>query len=79
MGRAPARPGYVAYRNTLRALHMQPVEIPCGPETGYQITAAAKTHAVFNRDAIVLCLKKKIKQLSPACRRVMSRPYHPDR
>jgi len=38
---ALARPGYVAYRNTLRALHMQPVEIPCGPETGYQITAAA--------------------------------------
>jgi aspartate/methionine/tyrosine aminotransferase len=38
---ALARPGYVAYRNTLRALHMQPVEIPCGPETGYQLTAAA--------------------------------------
>ena len=28
-----------------------------------------------NRDAIVQCLKKKIKVLSPACRRVMSRPY----
>jgi len=38
---ALARPGYVAYRNTLKALHMQPVEIACGPETRYQITAAA--------------------------------------
>ena len=27
---AIARPGYVAYRNTLRALHMVPVEIACG-------------------------------------------------
>lgn len=38
---AIARPGYVAYRNTLRALHIEPVELPCGPEVGYQITAAA--------------------------------------
>jgi len=38
---ALARPGYVAYRNNLRALHMVPVEIPCGPEIRYQITAAA--------------------------------------
>lgn len=38
---ALARPGYVAYRNTLKALHMVPVEIPCGPETRYQLTAAA--------------------------------------
>lgn len=36
-----ARPGYVAYRNTLRALHMEPVEIPCGAAERYQITAAA--------------------------------------
>jgi hypothetical protein len=28
-----------------------------------------------NRDAIIACLKKKMKQLSPACRRVMSKPY----
>jgi hypothetical protein len=32
-----------------------------------------------DRDAIIACLKKKVRQLSPACRRVMSRPYHPDR
>jgi aspartate/methionine/tyrosine aminotransferase len=38
---ALARPGYVAYRNTLRALHMEPVEIACGPESRYQLTAAA--------------------------------------
>jgi aspartate/methionine/tyrosine aminotransferase len=38
---AIARPGYVAYRNTLRALHLVPVEIPCGPESRYQLTAAS--------------------------------------
>ncbi len=38
---ALARPGYVAYRNTLRALHMVPVEIACGAETRFQLTAAA--------------------------------------
>jgi len=31
-----------------------------------------------DRDAIVQCLKVKIKQLSPACRKVMSRPYPKD-
>jgi aspartate/methionine/tyrosine aminotransferase len=38
---ALARPGYVAYRNTLKALHMQPVEIDCGPEVRFQLTAEA--------------------------------------
>lgn len=37
---AMARPGYVAYRNNVKALHMVPLEIPCGPETRYQLTAA---------------------------------------
>ncbi|MBP6515059.1 MAG: aminotransferase class I/II-fold pyridoxal phosphate-dependent enzyme [Steroidobacteraceae bacterium] len=37
---ALARPGYPAYRNTLRALHIEPLELPCGPETRYQPTAA---------------------------------------
>ena len=37
---ALARPGYVAYRNTIKALHMQPVEIACGAESGFQLTAA---------------------------------------
>jgi aspartate/methionine/tyrosine aminotransferase len=38
---ALARPGYVAYRNTIRALHMIPVEIPCGPDERFQLTAAS--------------------------------------
>lgn len=38
---ALARPGYVAYRNVLKALHMVPVEIPCGPDSQFQLTAAA--------------------------------------
>ena len=37
---ALARPGYVAYRNVLKALHLTPVEIACGPETRYQLAAA---------------------------------------
>jgi len=36
-----ARPGYVAYRNTVKALHLQPVEIGCGEAERFQITAAA--------------------------------------
>lgn len=38
---AIARPGYVAYRNALRALHLTPVEVACGPESRYQLTAAS--------------------------------------
>jgi aspartate/methionine/tyrosine aminotransferase len=34
-----ARPGYVAYRNSVRGLHMTPLEIACGPETRFQLTA----------------------------------------
>ena len=37
---ALARPGYVAYRNVLKALQLVPVEIPCGPATRYQLAAA---------------------------------------
>ncbi len=37
---AMARPGYVAYRNTVKALHMVPLEIACGAETRFQLTAA---------------------------------------
>jgi aspartate/methionine/tyrosine aminotransferase len=35
------RPGYVAYRNTVKALHLVPVEIGCGEAERFQITAAA--------------------------------------
>lgn len=38
---AIARPGYVAYRNTLKALYLNPVEVACGPEQRFQISAAA--------------------------------------
>ena len=38
---AMARPGYVAYRNNLRALHMVPVELQCGEAERYQLTAEA--------------------------------------
>ncbi|MDE2597061.1 MAG: aminotransferase class I/II-fold pyridoxal phosphate-dependent enzyme [Sphingomonadales bacterium] len=38
---ALARPGYVAYRNTLKSLYLEPVEIACGPEERYQLSAAA--------------------------------------
>ncbi|MGN6414322.1 aminotransferase class I/II-fold pyridoxal phosphate-dependent enzyme [Flexivirga sp.] len=34
---AMARPGYPAYRNTLHALGLQPVEIDCGSETRFQL------------------------------------------
>ena len=38
---AIARPGYVAYRNTLKAMHIEPVELPCGEAERFQLTAAA--------------------------------------
>lgn len=38
---AIARPGYVAYRNTLKALYLEPVEIDCGPDERFQVTAKA--------------------------------------
>jgi aspartate/methionine/tyrosine aminotransferase len=38
---AMARPGYVAYRNVVRALGMRALEIACGPAERFQLTAAA--------------------------------------
>ncbi len=38
---ALARPGYVAYRNTLKSLYLEPVEMACGAAERYQVTAAA--------------------------------------
>ena len=35
---ALAAPGYPAYRNILRALDLEPVNLPCGPETRFQPT-----------------------------------------
>src|SRR5436190_12178633 len=36
-----ARPGYVAYRNTVKALHLTPVEIGCDAAVRFQLTAQA--------------------------------------
>lgn len=36
---AMARPGYPAYRNALNALQRTVIEIDCGPESGFQLTA----------------------------------------
>ena len=38
---ALARPGYVAYRGTLKSLYLEPVEMACGAAERYQVTAAA--------------------------------------
>jgi aspartate/methionine/tyrosine aminotransferase len=38
---ATARPGYVAYRNVIRALHLEPVEIACGSNVRFQLTPQA--------------------------------------
>jgi aspartate/methionine/tyrosine aminotransferase len=38
---AIARPGYVAYRNTLKAMHLVPVELACGEDVRFQISAQA--------------------------------------
>ncbi len=38
---AIARPGYVAYRNTIRALKLNVHEIACGPESQYRLSAEA--------------------------------------
>ena len=36
---AMARPGYVSYRNTVKAMGMVPLEIACGPNSRFQLTA----------------------------------------
>lgn len=36
-----ARPGYVAYRNVLKSLYLEPIEVACGPKVRFQISAAA--------------------------------------
>jgi aspartate/methionine/tyrosine aminotransferase len=51
---ALARPGYVAYRNTLAALHMTPVEIGCGPDERFQLSAAAIARIEPAPDGIII-------------------------
>jgi aspartate/methionine/tyrosine aminotransferase len=38
---AMARPGYVAYRNTAKALYLEPVELDCGAAVRFQLSARA--------------------------------------
>ncbi len=49
-----ARPGYVAYRNTLKALYLDPLEIACGPAERYQIGAAAIEALETAPDGLIL-------------------------
>lgn len=51
---ALARPGYVAYRNTLKALHLVPVELACGEAERYQISAAALTKLDPAPDGVII-------------------------
>ncbi len=51
---ALARPGYVAYRNNLKALHMEAVEIPCGAEVGFQLTAKALAALDAAPDGVII-------------------------
>lgn len=44
---ALTRPGYPAYRNILRSLGCEVVELPCGPETRYQPTVQQLTAAYY--------------------------------
>ncbi|HEY3438010.1 MAG TPA: aminotransferase class I/II-fold pyridoxal phosphate-dependent enzyme [Actinotalea sp.] len=44
---ALARPGYPAYKNILRSLGCEVVELACGPETRYQPTVAQLTQAYY--------------------------------
>lgn len=43
---AVVRPGYPAYRNTLLALDLEPVEIAVGPETDFRLTTQALDDAL---------------------------------
>ncbi|AZI37930.1 putative alanine--oxoisovalerate aminotransferase [Caenibius tardaugens NBRC 16725] len=51
---ALARPGYVAYRNTLKALYLEPVEIGCGPAERYQISARAIAELDSPPDGVIV-------------------------
>lgn len=53
---AMARPGYPAYRNTLQALGIRPVEIDCGPDTRFQLTPEQldREHADAALDGVIV-------------------------
>lgn len=49
-----ARPGYVAYRNSLKSLHMTPVEIACGARRRFQLSAEALVEAGPGIDGVII-------------------------
>ncbi|EQB04303.1 pyridoxal phosphate-dependent aminotransferase [Sphingobium baderi] len=51
---ATARPGYVAYRNTLKTLYLEVEEVDCGPADRYQISAAALVKLDPAPDGLIL-------------------------
>lgn len=51
---ALARPGYVAYRNTLRALGLIPVEIACDAGSRFQLTADALAALAPAPDGVII-------------------------
>jgi aspartate/methionine/tyrosine aminotransferase len=51
---ALARPGYVAYRNVLKALHMRPIELDCGEAERFQLTAAQLAALEPAPDGVIL-------------------------
>lgn len=51
---AISRPSYAAYRNTLRALRLVPVEVACGADVRYQWTAEAIARIEPAPEAIII-------------------------
>lgn len=53
---AMARPGYPAYRNTLRALGLQPVEIDCDDASRFQLSVdlVERAHATAPLDGVIV-------------------------
>lgn len=51
---AMARPGYVAYRNTVKALRQIPVEISCDASVRFQLTAAALATVEPAPDGVII-------------------------
>lgn len=51
---ATARPGYVAYRNTVKALHLNMLEIPCNATTRYQLAASHLQKLPVAPDGVII-------------------------
>ena len=75
---ATARPGYVAYRNTLKALSQQPVEIACDASVRFQLTADALAAIEPAPDGVIiaspanptgtLIARDELKRIAEVCR-----------